>query len=175
MSFFTDQPTSGYSFSGACGATDSSQFRAHTRIAQQALENGGDDALAVAKKKRRKDKQRATQAARQEALTDRPNPKGGKGGEKGKRIRPADVDDPATKANNISMPRELVLAGGFPLTNASLGHNNICFDYNTKIGCKKAKDGEACNKGLHVCAFRTGRFACSRPKSLLGCKHFDMA
>ena len=81
-------------------------------------------------------------------------PKGGgknrKGSGKGK-----------TKNKNVNrtppMPREL-------LGHAHLSRSNepICFDYNMAHGCTKAKAGQRCAKGVHICCHK----GCGKPHPL---------
>ena len=59
-----------------------------------------------------------------------------------------------SKTTRTPMPKEL------------LGHSNvtrsgepICFDYNLPHGCTRAKAGQRCNKGLHVCCKKS----CGKP------------
>ena len=50
------------------------------------------------------------------------------------------------KRSSPPMPKQLL--GGWSQTSKG---RPICFDYNLDHGCPKAKAGQACSKGLHVC------------------------
>ena len=51
-----------------------------------------------------------------------------------------------SKSSPIRMPKELIGMHGF-----TEDGERLCFDYNLN-GCTKAKPGEKCAKGCHVCA-----------------------
>ena len=79
--------------------------------------------------------------------------KGGKGAKGDKGGKAKDPKEPGSPRSRAPRPRELI---GMEITTAK--GEPLCFAYNLG-GCEKAKDGEKCEKGWHLCS----RLKCAKP------------